>query len=95
VRRLSLPDRVTITGEVVKRWTDTSAPGDHAPSNLVCIDDGSSREGATFDVAETWYKQLHSGDLVQVTYDPRRMSVHDIQKMPDPRPTGGSPVSTA
>ena len=95
VRRLSLPDRVTITGEVVKRWEDTSAPGDHAPSNLVCIDDGSSGEGMTFDVAETWYKQLHSGDLVQVTYDPRRMSVRDIRKMPDPRPTGGSPVSTA
>ena len=48
----------------------------------------------TFDVAETWYKQLHSGDLAQVTYDPRRMSVHDIRKMPDLRPTGGSPVST-
>jgi hypothetical protein len=81
VRRLSLPGRVTITGEVVKRWKDNSGSGDGPASHLVCIDDGSSGEGLTFDVAETWYKQLSTGDMVRVTYDPRRVSVHDIQRV--------------
>jgi len=80
---------------VVKRWIDNSGPGDYAASNLLCIDDGSSGAGLTFDVAETWYKQLSTGDVVRLTYDPRRMSVHDVQKVPDPRPAGGSAVSTA
>jgi hypothetical protein len=82
VRRLSLPGRVTITGEVVKRWKEQPhGPGDSPASHLVCIDDGSSGEGLTFDVTETWYKQLSTGDMVRVTYDPRRVSVHDIQKV--------------
>jgi hypothetical protein len=82
VRRLSLPGRATITGEVVKRWKDNSGPGDVEDSHLVCIDDGSSGQGLIFDVRESWYKQLHTGDVARVTYDPRRMSVLDIQKVP-------------
>jgi len=81
MRRLSLPSRVTITGEVVKRWKDNSGPSDVADSKLICVDDGSSGEGVTFDVAEAWYKQLSTGDMVRVTYDPRRVRVHDIQKV--------------
>jgi hypothetical protein len=81
MRRLSLPGRATITGEVVKRWKDNSGPGDVEDSHLVCIDDGSSGQGLIFDVRESWYKQLHTGDVARVTYDPRRMSVLDIQKL--------------
>jgi len=80
-RRPSLPERVTITGEVVKRWRDNTGPSDVADSHLVCIDDGSPGQGLTFDVKEAWYEQLHAGDLARVTYDPRRMSVLDIQKV--------------
>jgi hypothetical protein len=81
-RHQSSPDRMTITGEVVKRWASLTGPSDVETTRyLVCIDDGSSGEGEIFDLSEAWYKQLRTGDVARITYDPRRMSVHEIQKV--------------
>jgi hypothetical protein len=80
-RHPSSPDRVTITGEVVKRWTSLTGPSDvETTRHLVCIDDGSLYEGVTFDAPEACYRQLRTGDVAQVTYDPRR-GVIDVQKV--------------
>jgi len=88
--RPGLPGRVTYTGEVVKRWTELFGPSDvETRSYLVCIDDGSSEEGVTFDVAEACYKQLRTGDVAQASYDPQR-GVRYIQKLT----VGGSPRRT-
>ena len=88
--RPNSPGRVTFAGEVVKRWTELFGPSDvETRSYLVCIDDGSSEEGVTFDVAEACYKQLRTGDVAQATYDPGR-DVRYIQKLA----VGGSPRRT-
>ena len=86
----SSPGRVAFTGEVVKRWTELFGPSDvETRSYLICIDDGSSEEGVTFDVAEACYKQLRTGDVAQATYNPQR-GVRYIQKLA----VGGSPRRT-
>ncbi len=68
-RRMSLPDRASYTGEIVKRWkvTDSEEPDRY----YLCVDDGISAAGHSYQVTDDQYHRIAVGELAEVTYSPR------------------------
>jgi len=86
---MRLPDSVIFTGEVIKRWKVEDSEG--PDSFLCCVDDGTAAAAPTFDVGSVRYGQLETGDLVRVTFRPRRQQLLDIEKVADSPPTAAPP----
>jgi len=75
--RMRLPDNVTFTGEVVRKWHVDG--GEYGPDHdWVCVDDGSPT-AMKFDVGPAAFGQLDVGGLAQVTWSPRQRSLHHIE----------------
>jgi hypothetical protein len=75
-QRMSQPDGVTFTGEVVKlRYVDGD---DAADEYLAWIDDGSPT-AMKLDVGPVRYHRLSLGGLVQVNWNPRLRCLIDIE----------------
>jgi hypothetical protein len=74
--RMNLPDSVTFTGQVVKRWFVDG--GEYSPDHdWICIDDGSGT-AMKFDIPPDRYFGYSAGDTVRVTWSPRRRCLLDI-----------------
>jgi len=87
LRRLRLPARRQITGQVVKRWTFQDDDEDHPKTRFCCcVDDGTSAEGWVFQISKAQYKQIHTDDIVSVSFNPRWYKVKQFQVAQ----TGGS-----
>ena len=72
---LWLPDNVTFTGEVVRlEFVDG---GEDPDGHLAWIDDGSPVT-MKFDVGPVTYHGLSVGQLVQVSWSPRRRALNGI-----------------
>ena len=90
LRRLRLPAHQEITGQVVKRWTYQEEEADDKTKTrfCCCVDDGTSAEGWAFQISKAQYKQMHTGDIVSVSFNPRW---HKVRQLHAGAPT--SPVS--
>jgi hypothetical protein len=67
---------------VVKRWRLSNLRNDEAPDlYCCCIDDGQSEVASSFSVKAKTYKNLHVGDIVQVTYSPRWQVLRRIRRI--------------
>jgi hypothetical protein len=76
VIRMGLPDNVTLTGEVVRKWHVDG--GEYSPDHdWVCVDNGSPT-AMKFDVGTGTYYQLSVGGRVQVSWSPRHGRLNDI-----------------
>ena len=81
IRRLGMPRHQEITGQVVKRWTFEEEGADDKSKTrfCCCVDDGTSAEGWSFRISKAQYKQLHTGDVVSVSFNPRWHKVGAIK----------------
>jgi hypothetical protein len=80
LRRLRVPACQQITGQVVKRWTYEDGDEERRKTRFCCcIDDGTSAEGWAFRIRKSQYKQIHTGDIVSVNFNPRWHTVKRLQ----------------
>ena len=81
IRGLSVPSHQEITGQVVKRWTYQEEGADDKTKTrfCCCVDDGTSAEGWSFRISKAQYKQIHTGDIVSVSFNPRWHKVRAIK----------------
>ena len=81
LRNLRVPAHQQITGQVVKRWTFVEEDADDKRKTrfCCCVDDGTSAEGWAFLISKAQYKELHTGDVVSVSFNPRWHKVKRLQ----------------
>ena len=72
-RQIALPTSQAFAGEVVKRWYVEEDGG------YLSIDDGSGPTAVTFSVEGNMYWNIGLGDRVQVTVNPRRGLLKNIE----------------
>jgi hypothetical protein len=80
LRRMRVPARQEVTGQVVKRWTYEEEEADDKTKTrfCCCVDDGTSTEGWAFRISKAQYKQMHTGDVVSVSFNPRWHKVRHL-----------------
>jgi hypothetical protein len=89
LRRLRVPAHQELTGQVVKRWTYEDGDEDHRKTRFCCcIDDGASAEGLAFRIGRGQYKQIRTGELVSVSFNPRWHTVKRLQALAPASPAG-------
>lgn len=86
LRRMRMPAHQQITGQVVKRWTYQEEEADDKTKTrfCCCVDDGTSTEGWAFQISKAQYKQIHTGDVVSVSFNPRW---HKVRQLHSSAPT--------